>query len=100
MARSTGYTPSRAVPDPVGRAGPRARRLPARPRRAHAGDAFLRPHALARAAAEALRGAERGRPRRRRLATGARRADGPGPERPWRGDRRARAHGPPRAPTR
>src|SRR4051812_23669896 len=98
MAPSTGYTRSRAVSDPVGRAGPRPRRLPARPRRPHAGDAVLRPHALARPAAEALRGAERGRARRRRLPAGARRADAPRPERPRRRDRRARAHGPRRAP--
>src|SRR4051812_50125515 len=40
MAPSTGYTRWRAVSDPVGRAGPRPRRLPARPRRPHAAMRF------------------------------------------------------------
>src|SRR3954462_12753825 len=101
MARSTGYTPSRrAVPDPIGRARPRARRLPPRPRRPYAGGPVLRADALARPAPEALRGPERDRALGRRLAAGDRRAHGARPQRARGGDRRARAHGPRRPPPR
>src|SRR4051795_9822169 len=101
MAPSTGYTPNRrAVFDPIGRARPRARRLPPRSRRPHAVGPLLRAHALARAAAEALRRPERDRALGRRLAAGDRRGHGPRPQRARGGNRRARAHGPRRPPAR
>src|SRR4051794_39612824 len=101
MARSTGYTPNRrAVADPIRRARPRARRLPPRPRRPHAGGPLLRAHAVARPAPEALRGPERHRALGRRLAAGDRGAHGPRPERARRGGRRGPADGAPPPPPR
>src|SRR3954451_176905 len=101
MTPSTGYTANRrAVFDPIGRARPRARRLPPRSRRPHAVGPLLRADALARAAAEALRRPERDRAVGRRLTAGDRRRHGPRPERARGSDRRARAHGPRRPPAR
>src|SRR3954463_15525065 len=95
-----GLHSTRAVPDPVGRARPRPRRLPPRSRRPKPAGALRRAHADARPAPEALRRAQRGRAVRRRLAAGARGPDGPRPVRARRRDRRAGGHGARRAPAR
>src|SRR5215218_11149013 len=85
---------------PARSAAPGAGRLPARAGRPRPGGPLRRAHALARPAPEALRAAQRDRTGRGWLAAGARRPDGPGPERARRRHRRARGDGAARTPPR